>query len=60
MRKTKCFSYEARQARFWRMLEREARIERRSFSAELFLILEDFFERKKFLKTIQNQKTDEN
>ena len=39
------------------MLEREARLERRSLSAQLFYILEDFFERKRMLKEIQNPTT---
>ncbi len=53
LRRTKCFSYGPGKERFWRALEREARIERRSLSAQMFFILEDFFERKKMLQRVQ-------
>lgn len=58
MRKTKCFSYGAEESRFWRLLEREARLEKRSLSAQLFFILEDFFSRKKILRLINQPKNE--
>ena len=58
MRRTKSFSYEPKQERVWRILEREARLERRTLSSQLFYILDDFFERKRMLREIQNSATE--
>lgn len=52
MRRTKCFSYEPRQEKLWKDLAREAKLEGRTLSAQLFFILDDFFERKKMLRKI--------
>lgn len=49
MRKTKAFSFEARDDRWFRMLSREAKKNRRPESQEMISILKQHFERQKMV-----------